>query len=68
MSNKQNDIWLQDRYEDFSELLADGQFENARKIIQELRDNGFDKEANNMQIEAYEEEMHQFINNKMSAI
>ena len=46
MSNAQNETWLENALDNFKEAVAQGNLSQARAVIADVRDNGFESEAN----------------------
>ncbi len=51
MSNKQNDEWLQAALESFTEAVESEDWEYAQDLVDDVRDNGFGKNADTLQAE-----------------
>lgn len=50
MSNKQNDTWIESAFENFEQAIADGDFNFARAVVQDVRDSGFRESAARMEL------------------
>lgn len=48
MSTNENNIWLDAVQKAFEEALEDGQWDLAAAMIEDTKDQGFDKEAQDM--------------------
>lgn len=51
MSNKYNDQWLEDAQSNFEAAVIEENWDMARAIIADLRENGFSKEAITLEVE-----------------
>jgi hypothetical protein len=49
MSNKLNDIWLEDRIEQGYSALLERDFETAEIVVADLKDKGFESEARKLE-------------------
>ena len=50
MSTKENTIWLEAAKENFDQAVAEGRFGLAKDIIEDIRDQGFEKEADSLKL------------------
>lgn len=57
-SNKQ---WLEGVHESFETLISQGNYVEAKELIQKVRDEGFEIEANQLQAELVEETLGTFL-------
>lgn len=48
MSDARNDVYLEGKYEDFRGFLGDRKYADCYVIITSLREDGFDKEADQL--------------------
>lgn len=47
----QNDVWLETMHEHFEQFTQDGKMDSARAVIATVRDQGFESQALEMEIE-----------------
>ena len=50
MSTKENTIWLEAAKENFDQAVVGGRFGLAKDIIEDIRDQGFEKEADSLKL------------------
>lgn len=66
MSNEATEIWLENRVELGYALFQEGEFEQAEAIVKELREMGYEKEANKLEQDLNEEKDLRFAQEKGS--
>jgi pentatricopeptide repeat protein len=66
MSNIENEIWAENKMELGYCLFQEGEFEKAEEVAKELREVGFEKEANKLEQDLNEERDLRFAQEKGS--
>lgn len=54
----QNDIYLEGSVEDFDQFIAEGNFQGAQSVINDLNENGFTVAADRLSVELANKKLH----------